>query len=67
MTIQLEKVYRQEDNTFLDVLNHIREAKPSAEDIDILNQRYHPAFIPKPGEGYIRLTTHNRLADNYNE
>lgn len=67
VTIQLEKVYRQEDNTFLDVLNHIREAKPTAEDINILNQRYHPAFIPKPGEGYIRLTTHNRLADNYNE
>ena len=67
VTIQLEKVYRQEDDTFLNVLNHIREAKPTADDISILNSHCHPAFIPKPGEGYIRLTTHNRLADNYNE
>ena len=67
VTIQLEKVYRQEDNVFLDLLNHIREAKPTDEDVAILNKRCNPAFVPKPGEGYIRLTTHNRLADNYNE
>ena len=67
VTIQLEKVYRQEDNTFIDVLNHIREAHPTAEDLTLLNNRYKPAFIPKSGEGYIRLTTHNHLADSYNE
>ena len=67
VTILLDKVYRQEDATFLDVLNHIREAHPTADDINILNQRCQPAFIPKPGEGYIRLTTHNYLADNYND
>jgi hypothetical protein len=67
VTIQLEKVYRQEDGTFLDVLNHIREAKPTAEDITILNKCCNPTFIPKRGEGYIRLTTHNRLADSYND
>lgn len=67
VTIQLDKVYRQEDGTFLDILNHIRDAKPTAEDIAILNKRCNPVFIPKSGEGYIRLTTHNRLADNYNE
>ena len=67
VTIQLEKVYRQEDDTFIDVLNHIREAHPTAEDLTLLNNRYKPAFIPKSGEGYIRLTTHNHLADSYNE
>ena len=67
VTILLDKVYRQEDATFLDVLNHIREAHPTADDINILNQRCQPAFIPKPSEGYIRLTTHNYLADNYND
>ena len=67
VTILLDKVYRQEGATFLDVLNHIREAHPTADDINILNQRCQPAFIPKPGEGYIRLTTHNYLADNYND
>ncbi len=67
VTILLSQVYRQEDGTFLDVLNHIREAHPTAHDITILNQHCNPAFIPKPGEGYIRLTTHNYLADNYND
>ena len=67
VTIQLDKVYRQEDPAFLDVLNHIREACPTADDLATLNSRYNPSFIPKSGEGYIRLTTHNRLADNYND
>ena len=67
VTILLSQVFRQEDVAFLDVLNHIREAQPSDHDIAVLNQRYQPAFIPKQGEGYIRLTTHNYLADTYNE
>ena len=67
VTIQLNKVYRQEDSAFLDVLNHVREACPTADDLATLNSRYNPTFIPKSGEGYIRLTTHNRLADNYND
>lgn len=67
VTIQLDKVYRQEDSAFLDVLNHVREARPTSDDLATLNSRYIPAFIPKSGEGYIRLTTHNRLADNYND
>ena len=67
VTIQLEKVYRQQDTTFLTLLNHIREGKPSTEDITLLNSRYAPVFIPRPEEGYIRLTTHNQLANHYNE
>lgn len=67
VTIQLDKVYRQEDPAFLNVLNHVREACPTTDDLATLNSRYNPTFIPKPGEGYIRLTTHNRLADNYND
>ena len=67
MTIQLEKVYRQQDDTFLSLLNHIREGQPSPDDLTLLNSRYQPTFIPKPEEGYIRLTTHNLMANNYNE
>ena len=67
VTILLSQVFRQEDAAFLDVLNHIREAHPTTNDIATLNQRCQPTFIPKQGEGYIRLTTHNYLADNYNE
>jgi len=67
VTIQLDKVYRQQDNTFIHILNHIREGNVTGADLEILNQRYLPGFIPKDDEGYIRLTTHNRMADQYNE
>lgn len=67
VTIQLTHVYRQQDEAFIRILNHIRDGKPTPDDIASLNRRHHPAFIPKPEEGYIRLTTHNRLADSYNE
>ena len=67
VTIQLEKVYRQQDDDFLTLLNHIREGQPSADDLQRLNSRCQPDFIPKPEEGYIRLTTHNQMANNYNE
>lgn len=67
VTIQLEKVYRQQDNTFLTLLNNIREGHPTTDDLTLLNSRYQPMFIPKSEDGYIRLTTHNQIAKNYNE
>ena len=67
VTIQLKKIYRQADTTFVDLLNHIREGHPTAEDIATLHQRYNPTFMPNAKAGYIRLTTHNRMADEYND
>lgn len=67
VTIQLTHVYRQQDETFIRILNHIRDGRPTADDLAQLNARCRPAFFPKAEEGYIRLTTHNRLADDYNE
>ncbi|MBM6992842.1 MAG: AAA family ATPase [Prevotella sp.] len=67
VTIQLTHVYRQQDQQFIDILNHIRDGKPTPEDLTHLNERCRPAFFPKAEEGYIRLTTHNRMADSYNE
>ena len=67
VTIQLTHVYRQQDQAFIDILNHVRDGVPTAEDLARLNARCKPMFIPKPEEGYIRLTTHNRMADSYND
>lgn len=67
VTIQLEKVYRQQDETFLTLLNHIRDGQPTTDDLALLNSRCQPTFIPKPEEDYIRLTTHNQMANSYNE
>lgn len=67
VTIQLEHVFRQQDHRFVTLLNHIREAHPTAEDLQLLNSRCKPLFRPLPEEGYIRLTTHNIRADRHNE
>lgn len=67
VTIQLTHVYRQQDAAFINILNHIRDGHPTADDLDRLNARCNSTFIPKPEDGYIRLTTHNRMADSYNE
>jgi hypothetical protein len=67
VTIQLSHVYRQQDESFVALLNEIREGHPSAEALSKLNSRCQPTFIPRPEEPYIRLTTHNNLANFYNE
>ena len=67
VTIQLSHVYRQQDESFIALLNEIREGHPSAEALVKLNSRCQPTFIPRPEEPYIRLTTHNNLANFYNE
>ena len=67
VTIQLDHVYRQQDASFVDLLNQVREGHPSEAALVSLNTRCKPAFIPRPEEQYIRLTTHNNLANFYNE
>lgn len=64
--VELEKVYRQQDQQFISLLNRFRENKQAAEDIGFLNQRYRPDYDKLSGQGYIHLTTHNRKADNIN-
>ena len=67
MTIELEKVYRQNDTFFLSLLNKIRENKADDEVLNELNQRYQQGFQPPKEEGYIRLTTHNNQAQQVND
>ena len=70
VTIQLEKVYRQQDSQFLAILNDIRQGHPSAQTLAQLNSRVTP-LLPQQGEAgggsYIRLTTHNQQANHYND
>ena len=67
VTIELNKVYRQQNAEFLTLLNHIRVGNPSADDLAKLNERYQPEFRPTAEQHYIRLTTHNATADKYND
>lgn len=66
VTIELTTVFRQQDPTFIHLLNNIREGKLATADRQLLNTRYNPDFKPQMGSDYILLTTHNNIADNYN-
>lgn len=66
ITIQLEKVYRQSDSTFISLLNKIRTNQIDYTVLSELNKRYIPNFKPTE-EGYIRLTTHNAQAQRIND
>lgn len=66
VTIELEKVYRQDDGEFLNILNKIRDNKCDSVLLERINSRYIPGFNPDEKEGYIRLTTHNASARQLN-
>lgn len=66
VTIELEKVYRQDDGEFLEILNRIRDNKCDLSLLERINSRYIPGFNPDEKEGYIRLTTHNASARQLN-
>lgn len=65
--LELDKVYRQKDQTFVDLLNRIRNNSMGPNDIMRLNSRYMPDFRSGDGEFYISLTTTNKRADEINE
>lgn len=65
-TIELKQVYRQADQTFVDLLNQVRDNRMTKESLATLNARVIQNFRPKDEEGYITLTTHNYQASDIN-
>ncbi len=64
--IELEKVYRQTDEDFIELLNRIRNRTCTDEDMERLNRNCEPGFVvPKEGF-YITLTSTNDLATTRN-
>lgn len=66
VAIELKKVYRQSDETFLNILNEVRDGTCSDDTINELNKRYIPGFVIPEDEGYVYLTTHNNKALDIN-
>lgn len=64
--IELSKIFRQTDDTFISVLNNLRNNQISQQDIQTLNKYVKPDFDLKANKGYITLTTHNNKADTMN-
>ena len=64
--IELDKIYRQKEESFVELLNKVRTNNMDAEDFEILHQRFIPGFRPGNDEKYITLTSHNKQADLIN-
>lgn len=64
--IEFEKIYRQSDCSFIEILNAIRNGTIAESAINQLNQRVIPDFIPPKDEFYIYLTTTNKMASEIN-
>ncbi|MBQ4525373.1 MAG: AAA family ATPase, partial [Bacteroidaceae bacterium] len=67
VTIELKTIYRQTDEQFVRILNAIRERRTDNQLLSRLNERYIPGFKAEDADGYIRLTTHNHTAQQYND
>lgn len=64
--LELDKIYRQQDEGFISILNAIRNNNCDTEMLKELNTYYKPDFEPKEGDQFITLTSHNRNADDIN-
>ena len=65
--IELEKIYRQKDTTFIEILNAFRNKSAGIKHVEAINQRYAPDFTPGRDEYIICLTTTNAMAMDINQ
>jgi hypothetical protein len=64
--IELDHVFRQKEQAFVDILNEVRNQAISAQNLELLNSRHQPGFHPTADDPYITLTTHNAIAQQLN-
>src|SRR5688572_15937637 len=64
--ISFDKIYRQTEESFLGLLNQVRDNELDEEGMALLETRFDPSFHPSQSEGYIVLTTHNNKAAEIN-
>jgi hypothetical protein len=62
--LELDKVFRQTNATFINLLNNLRANRCTSADLAMLNEHHAP---DKAEEGVINITTHNRKADAENQ
>ena len=65
--IELQKVYRQTDPVFINVLDRIRNNAARKQELDTLNGRCFPSFEPQNEDMYITLATRRDQVDFINE
>jgi hypothetical protein len=65
VTIELEKVHRQNDRLFIELLNAVRKGKVTQEMFEMLNKRY-SGSPPTADQRYITITTHHKIVNEIN-
>lgn len=65
--IELEKIYRQADDVFINLLNNLRNNLITETDLQFLRQYYKADYQPKLDQGVITITTHNNKANEINK
>lgn len=63
--IELKKIYRQNEQEFIDLLNRVRVSQVTPNDFATLNAKYNPKFSGN-GSDYIILATHNNIVNETN-
>jgi hypothetical protein len=66
LLIELNVIYRQKEDSFVRLLNKVRNNNMDADDFEDLHLRYIPGFRPERDESFITLTSHNNQADQIN-
>lgn len=64
--IELKKIYRQNEQEFIDLLNRIRINQVTTNEFNLLNSKYNPTFKPDENSNYITLATHTQSVDSTN-
>lgn len=67
VSIELQKVYRQSDPVFINVLDHIRNNTANAADMQLLNTRYGADAEPSEEDMYVTLATRRDNVDFIND
>lgn len=65
--VELKKIYRQKDRTFIDILNAVRSNAVTDTHIREVNKRYRSEDARTAKDGVIHLTTTNSVAAEMNE
>ena len=67
LVLELEKIYRQDDKLFIEILNNLRNNKFVQKDVNELNKHFIPDFEAPKKKPYIFITTHNKKAEAIND
>ena len=65
--VELQKIHRQDNRIFINLLNNIRVGDVNLENLALLNTRVEPDYYPSVKDDVVTLMTHNRQTQKRNK